>query len=219
MGRYPVELELGGRSALVVGLGPVGLRKAAGLAQAGARVVGVDPAAGGRAAAAPAGVEVRAEPYRPGHLEGMSLVVAAATAEVNRRVVADARRAGLWVSSASGPDVGDFAVPASWRSGPVLLTVSTSGASPALAARLRDRAAAALGPAAAGLAALLAELRPLARARVADPAARRRLLTDAADPRWLDLWVSDGPEAVRRALLRALDEAAASPPAGPTGTS
>jgi siroheme synthase (precorrin-2 oxidase/ferrochelatase) len=87
------------------------------------------------------------------------------------------------------------------------LSVSTSGASPALAAALRDRAAEVLGPAAAGLAALLAELRPLVRARVADSEMRRRLLTEWADPSWLDRWRSEGPEAVRRALLMRLDDA------------
>lgn len=201
---YPIELNLNGRTALVVGLGAVGRRKAEGLVAAGARVVGVDPEAGEREV--PPGVEARAEPYRAEHLSGVSLAFAAAPPEVNRRVVADARSAGVWVNSASDPAEGDFLVPAAWRDGPVLLTVSTGGASPALAAALRDRAVTALGPAAAGLAALLAELRPLVLARPLDPASRRRLLTAWADPRWLDLWTAEGPEAVRRALLAELGE-------------
>ena len=53
---YPIELDLTGRTALVVGLGAVGCRKAVGLVEAGARVVGVDP---GRIEI-PAGVELRA---------------------------------------------------------------------------------------------------------------------------------------------------------------
>jgi hypothetical protein len=65
-----------------------------------------------------------------------------------------------------------------------------------------------LGPAAGGFAALLAELRPLVLARLADPDARRRVLTSWADPRWLDLWQSDGPEAVRTALHAELEDAA-----------
>jgi siroheme synthase-like protein len=207
---YPIALDLRGRAVLVVGLGPVGRRKAVGLLAAGARVVGVDPAAGGAdwAQALPAAIEVRAEPYRAAHLEGMSLAFAAATAAVNRQVVADARRAGVWVCSASDPGAGDFTVPAVWREGPLTLTVATAGASPALARALRDRAVQALGPAAAGLATLLAELRGEVRARLDAPEARRRLLADWADPRWLDLWLRDGPEAVRQALVRALDEAA-----------
>jgi siroheme synthase-like protein len=164
----------------------------------------VDP--GGGDVARPEGIDVRAELYRPEHLEGASLAIAAATAPVNRRVVADARRASIWVSSASDPGEGDFTVPAVWRDGPLSLTVSTGGASPALAAALRDRAAAALGPAAGGLASLLAELRPLALTRRFDPATRRHILADWADPRWLELWTTAGPEAVRQELLRSLEE-------------
>lgn len=209
---YPIELDLNGRAVLVVGLGPVGRRKAKGLVAAGARVIGVDPAG----AVAVDGVEVRAEPYHADHLRGVCLAVAAGPAEVNRRVVADARAAGVWVNSAGGPGSGDFTLPAVWRDGGLTLTVATAGASPALAAALRDRAAGALGPAAAGLAATLAELRPEVFARVADPDARRRLLADWGDPRWLDLYAEGGAEAVRRAVRRAVEcgPPAADPPRG-----
>ncbi|WP_406698137.1 NAD(P)-dependent oxidoreductase [Singulisphaera sp. Ch08] len=204
MAGYPIELELRGKRVLVVGLGPVGRRKVAGLVAAGARVLVVDPAA--RVADLPVGVEICAESYRADHLQEMTLAFAAASAVVNRAVVADARRAGVWVGSASDPSEGDFAVPAVWRDGPLTLTVSTSGASPALAAVLRDRAARALGPAAAGLVALLAELRPEVLVRLENqPEGRRRVLADWADPRWLDLWLAEGPGAVRRALGERLE--------------
>lgn len=204
---YPIELELAGRPVLVVGLGAVGSRKVAGLVEAGAQVVGVDPSGAGPGM--PEGVVVRPEPYRAEHLRGMALAFAAATAEVNARVVADARRMGIWVNAAGGPEPGDFRVPAIWRDGPLLVAVSTGGASPALAARLRDRVAEALGSAAGGLASVLAELRPIALARLDDPEARRRLLADWADPARLHLWATEGPEAVRLALLEALREAEA----------
>jgi siroheme synthase-like protein len=207
---YMIELDLRGRTVLVVGLGAVGRRKAAGLVAAGARVLGVDPTLSD----ALAGVEVRAEPYCSAHLDGVRLVIAAAPPAVNRQVVDDARDRGIWVSSASDPDEGDFTIPAVWRSGPLLLSVSTSGASPALASALRDRAAEVLGPEAAGLAALLAELRPEVLTRLADrPDARRRLLAGWADPRWLDLWRTEGPESVHRALVRSVDEATGDDPA------
>jgi siroheme synthase-like protein len=215
---YPIELDLRGRRVLVVGLGAVGLRKAEGLATAGAHVIGVDPAPGERRAedvVSSPPIEIRREPYRAAHLKGVSLAIAAATAAVNSRVVADARRARIWVCSTSDPGAGDFTVPAVWRDGPLTLTVATAGASPALAVALRDRAVQALGPAAAGLAELLAELRGEVLARLASPAARRRLLADWADPRWLDRWLSDGPEAVRQTLLRALEEAVEQDRQGP----
>ncbi|MDR3639488.1 MAG: NAD(P)-dependent oxidoreductase, partial [Isosphaeraceae bacterium] len=81
---YPIELNLHGRTALVVGLGPVGRRKAAGLLAAGATVIGVDPVAGKLE-----GIDVQAEPYRAEHLCGVCLAFAAATDAVNRAVVRD----------------------------------------------------------------------------------------------------------------------------------
>ena len=198
---YPIELDLRGRRVLVVGLGRVGTRKASGLVEAGAFVVGVDP----RPDVAIPGVEHRPEEFRPEHFEGMSLAFAAATPGVNREVVEFAKRLGIWVNAASDPERGDFLVPATWRSGLVTLAVSTSGASPALAATLRDRAAEAMrgGPV---LAALLAEFRARAMARVAEPEARRRLLSDWGDGRWLAAIERDGPEAVRAAWQASLEE-------------
>jgi precorrin-2 dehydrogenase/sirohydrochlorin ferrochelatase len=202
MSGYPIELELRGRTVLVVGLGAVGRRKAAELLAAGARVIGVDPAV--PSAQLSGEIELRTESYRAEHLDGVALVFAAGPAALNRQVVADAKAAGLWVNSATDPVDGDFTVPAVWRSGGLLLTVSTAGASPALAAALRDRAASALGPAAPGLAATLIELRLLVRTRLTDPKARKWVLADWADPRWLDLWASGGPDAVRTELARIL---------------
>ncbi len=191
---YPIELDLRGRRVIVVGLGRVGMRKASGLVEAGAQVLGVDP----RPDVVIPGVEHRTEPFQPEHLEGMSLAFAAATPEVNREVVEFAKQQGIWVNAASEPEQGDFLVPASWRSGPVTLAVSTGGASPALAAALRDRAATTLTNAPA-LAALLAEIRPTVLEHVADPEARHRLLSELGSARWLDVLDRDGPDAVRGA--------------------
>jgi siroheme synthase-like protein len=205
---YPIELKLTGRTVLVVGLGPVGRRKAEALCAMGARVVGVDPAAGSLDPSLVESIELLSEPYRAEQLRGVSLVVAAGPPEVNRQVVADARQAGVWVCSTSDPDAGDFTIPAVWRSGPLMLTVSTSGASPAFAAALRDQAAAALGPAATGLTALVAELRPIVHERLPDPLARRRIMREWADPRWLSLWIDRGEGAVRQALWQRIKEEA-----------
>lgn len=200
---YPIALELAGRPVLVVGLGGVGRRKAAGLVEAGARVLAIDPAGG----EAPEGVTLRAEPYRAEHLSGISLAFAAAPPEVNRRVVADARAAGIWVNAASEPEAGDFRVPAVWRSGPILLGITTSGASPALAASLRDRAAEALGPAPALLAEALLAVRAEVRTREPDPVRRRLLFSGFDDPRWLVVAESGDAEALDRALRSWLRDA------------
>jgi precorrin-2 dehydrogenase / sirohydrochlorin ferrochelatase len=200
---YPIELDLAGKTALVVGLGTVGRRKALGLVEAGAHVIGVDPA--GASPGLPAAVDVRPEPYRAAHLQGVALAFASAPARVNRQVVRHARRLGVWVNSASDPNAGDFIVPAVGRMGLLTLTVSTSGASPALAVALRDRAVTALGLAAPELVSLLAELRATVLERIHDRAARRQVLSDWANPQWLDLWERDGPDAVRCALLKIIE--------------
>ncbi|RUL89378.1 precorrin-2 dehydrogenase/sirohydrochlorin ferrochelatase family protein [Tautonia sociabilis] len=203
---YPIILDLSGRRVAVVGLGAVGRRKALGLIEAGAKVVAIDPV--GFPGPPPPGLTILAEPYRTEHLEGALLAFASATPEVNRLVVADARRLGILVNAASDPTSGDFSLPAVHRDGPLLLAVSTGGAGPALAGSLRDRAAVALGPSASGMALLLAELRPLARSRIPNATTRRRLFRRWADPSWLDRWAADGPEAVRSLLIDSIDHAA-----------
>ncbi|WP_422927905.1 precorrin-2 dehydrogenase/sirohydrochlorin ferrochelatase family protein [Singulisphaera sp. PoT] len=209
MSGYPIELDLRGKTVLVVGLGNVGRRKAEGLIGTGARVIVVDPDPAGRDPVE--GAEILAEPYSAEHLRGVSLVLAAGPAPVNRQVVADARAAGIWVNTASDPDLGDFRIPAIWREGLVTVTASTSGASPALAAKLRDKAASAIGPEVVELAAFLSEIRPQVLERVGDPAVRRRLLADLAEPYWLELWTTVGAEAVLSRFREKLEEAAGSP--------
>jgi precorrin-2 dehydrogenase/sirohydrochlorin ferrochelatase len=139
---YPVFLDLTGRLAVVVGAGPVGTRKRIGLRAAGTlvRVVCLEPAA------AEEGVEWVTAAYDAAHLDGAFLAVAAATPEVNARVVADCRARGVLVCSASDPGTGDFITPAVHRLGPITLAVSTGGTAPGVAAALRDHLAAQLDP-------------------------------------------------------------------------
>lgn len=194
--RYPIELDLRDRRVLVVGLGRVGRRKVEGLFAAGAEILAVDPAP---SAEIPDGIEVRIEPYRADHLSRISLAFAAATPEVNQQVVLDSKNRGIWVNSASQSDQGDFFVPASWRDGPISLAVSTSGASPALSAALRDRAARAIDPGAVVLARVLIELRPEV-LKIPDPDVRRRILTSWNSSKWLKFANSEHPDSLRMAL-------------------
>jgi len=174
--RYPVSLDLLGAACLVVGGGPVAAARVRGLLEAGARVTVVAPEVGPEVGAltsagddpadpqggeTPAsGVSVETRPYRAGEAAGYRLVVAATgVPAVDAGVVADAHEGGVLVNLASGRSPGTIQLPAVHRAGPVTLTVSTGGASPALARWLRDRAAAALGPETAALAALVDEAR------------------------------------------------------------
>jgi siroheme synthase-like protein len=142
---YPVCLDVHGVVALVVGAGPVAARKVAGLAAAGAvvRVVAPDVSAA-MAIEVDAGrvASLERRPFRRSDLDGVRLVVTATGGDADREVAAAAGAAGVWVNAADRPDDCSFILPAIARNGSLSIAVSTDGASPALARRLRDRAAA-----------------------------------------------------------------------------
>jgi len=188
---YPIMLDVAGRRCVVVGAGPVGLRKAAGLARAGAavRVVAPGPPAG----AVPDGVEVVGEGYDRRHLAGATLVFAATgDAALNARIAADARAAGALVNAADQPADCDFFVPAVATDGDVVVAVGTGGTCPALAAALKRRLARALPPRVGEFAAALAAARKHVRANVPDPPRRARILKHLAADAGHDAFMSAG---------------------------
>ena len=85
-------------------------------------------------------VEVRRRPYREGDLEGAFLAfVATDRREVNAAVAREARERGIPVNVADDPSEGDFALPSTLRRGQLQVAVSTGGASPVLAQRIRRK--------------------------------------------------------------------------------
>jgi siroheme synthase-like protein len=103
---------------------------------------------------------VHERPYRRGDLEGAWLAMAATDdPAVNRAVRDDADRLRVWVNAADDPEACSFTLPAVVRQGPVMVTVSTAGHSPALASWIRGQLAAQLGPEVAVLAEWLSEAR------------------------------------------------------------
>jgi precorrin-2 dehydrogenase/sirohydrochlorin ferrochelatase len=198
---FPILLNLAGKRVVVVGGGAVGLRKLAALLEAGAAVRLIDPRT---PPALPPEVEHVAEAYRVEHLEGASLAFACATPEVNAQVVADSRERGIWVNAASAPEECDFALPAVVRRGQLTLTVSTGGASPALARRIRERWEAEFDAAFAEWVRVLAEVRREVLAKVADEGRRRELLDGFADWSWLARLRAEGADAVLAAMREAI---------------
>ena len=134
---YPVFFDLAGVPVLVVGGGPVALRKAIGLAEAGASITVIAPAITEGLTEIATRVEQRT--YASGDVVGYQLVLTATDdPAVNAAVAADATAHQIWVNSADDPDNCTFILPAVARRGPITVAVSTGGASPALAGRLRD---------------------------------------------------------------------------------
>jgi len=147
----PLFLNVTGRPVALVGGGRVAAGKLQQLLAAGARVIVVAPAicdairtqaasveASRDDAGAPAGVELRERPFTPSDLDGMWLVVAAATPEVNRSVAeaADARR--LFVNAVDDPANATAYLSGVVRRDGVTLAISTSGDAPALTSLLRE---------------------------------------------------------------------------------
>jgi siroheme synthase-like protein len=159
---YMACLDLEERSCLVVGGGAVGVEKALGLLDCGARVTVVAPHAAPELRDLP--VEWLERPYETSDLDGRFLVLAATeNTDVNRRVHADAEARSLLCNVADVPDLCNFILPAVHREGPIAIAVSTGGASPALAQRIRGDIAVEIGPEYAELARRLQALRPWAK--------------------------------------------------------
>lgn len=206
----PLFVNVRERLAVVVGGGAVGRRKMAALlrAQAHVRLVCLEP----RPADCPPPVEWLTEPYEPRHLHGATLVLAAATAEVNQRVTADARQLGLWVNAATQPEQSDFFLPSVLHRGELVIAVGTGGAAPALARAVRLLLESQLDEAFTHWVALLAELRPLIHQQIADPQQRSQLMAQLCHNNWLDQLRHHDPATVRHAMLAAITAAAEPPP-------
>jgi precorrin-2 dehydrogenase/sirohydrochlorin ferrochelatase len=156
---FPILLNLENRLCVVVGGGAVGLRKVRSLLEAGARVrlIAPEPAAPVKDLE---NVETVRRCYRRGDLKGAFLAFAATDdREVNAAVLREARETDVLANLADAPADGDFTLPALLRRGDLTVSVSTGGRSPALAALVRDRLNAALGPEWAAVVEIAAALR------------------------------------------------------------
>ena len=135
---YPIFLDLSGRRCVVVGGGKVAGRKARKLLQARARVVVISPEI--EAELESVAVEVHRRPYAEGDLEGAYLAFAATDSRgVNAAVAREAKERGIPVNVADRPSDGDFALPSTLRRGALQVAVSTGGASPTLARKIKDK--------------------------------------------------------------------------------
>lgn len=154
---YIACLDLTGRRVVVVGSGPMADEKVAGLRACGAEVE-----------------QVTEEAYSHPVLDNAYLVIAATSDDsLDRAIFDEAERRSMLVNVADVPDLCNFILPAITRRGPLAVAISTSGASPALAKRMRAEAAEMFDDAYARLAEILDGLRPWAKENLFDYDARR----------------------------------------------
>ncbi|MDB5108580.1 MAG: siroheme synthase [Candidatus Binatus sp.] len=140
MGYLPIFLDLSGRRCVVVGGGEVSARKVEALLEAGAEVVVVSPhmVASLTTLAEHGKISHLARPYRRGDLQGCALAYAATNDDgVHREIANEARELGVALNVVDVPELCTFIAPAVMRQGALQIAVSTGGASPAFARRIR----------------------------------------------------------------------------------
>lgn len=178
---YPVFLNVRDRDCLVVGGGRVGARKAATLCRCGARVTVVSPDVSESLLRDP-GIRCRDKGYEATDLDGMFLVFAATdSAALNRQVQSDAVDRNILCNSADTPDQGDFILPAVVEQGDLVCAVSTSGASPALARKIRQDLAGHFGPEYATFLTLMKAVRKKLLAAGHDPDGHKKIFNALID--------------------------------------
>jgi precorrin-2 dehydrogenase/sirohydrochlorin ferrochelatase len=159
---YIACLRLSGRKCLVVGGGDVGLEKIEGLLACDGEVVLVAPDACEevRALAEEGSIEWVRRRFEPADLEGKFMAIAATDdTDVNISVYDAAEARAMLVNVVDVPSLCNFILPAIVRTGPLAIAISTAGASPALAKRMKREVAALFGDSYAELAEVLNEVR------------------------------------------------------------
>ncbi len=212
---YIACLKLSGppaRRCVVVGGGEIGLEKVEGLLACDGAVTLIAPEA------EPALQEYAREgsivwerrPYAgPADLEGVFMAIAATDdTDVNISVYDDAERRAMLVNVVNVPPLCNFILPAIVRTGPLAIAISTAGASPALAKRMKREIAAAYGEPYARLAVLLNEVRGWAKSTLPTYQDRKELFESVVNgvPDPIELLRANDEPAVRELIARAQRE-------------
>ncbi|MBO0767356.1 MAG: bifunctional precorrin-2 dehydrogenase/sirohydrochlorin ferrochelatase [Solirubrobacterales bacterium] len=199
---YIACLKLKGRRALVVGGGEVGLEKVEGLLACDAGVTLVAPRAvpALEQLAAEGSITFHQREYEPADLDGHLIAIAATDdTDMNIRVFNDAEQRAMLVNVVDVPPLCNFILPAIVRTGPLAVAISTAGASPALAKRMKAEIAEAFGEPYADLAVLLNDARGWAKATLPTYQERKEFFEGIVngDPDPIELLRAGNPEAVR----------------------
>jgi precorrin-2 dehydrogenase/sirohydrochlorin ferrochelatase len=197
---YIACLKLTGRRCVVVGGGAIGLEKVDGLLACEGRVVLISPRAVPELEelAAEGSIEWVRREYETADLEATFIAIAATEdTDINIRVYEDAERRAMLVNIVDVPPLCNFILPAIVRTGPLAIAISTAGASPALAKRIKAQVAEEYGEPYARLAVLLNDVRGWAKGTLPTYQDRKAFFEGI---------VNGEPDPI--ALLRAGDEAA-----------
>jgi precorrin-2 dehydrogenase/sirohydrochlorin ferrochelatase len=145
---YPVFMDIKDKDCLVVGGGSVGMRKAAMLVKCGAKVKVLSKQFSDKFADLQTGtIDFKKKDYEKKDISGMFFVFAATdNYDVNQKIRNDAAKLGILCNIADSSDKSDFILPSIVERGDLVIAVSTSGSSPAMAKKVRLELEQSFGP-------------------------------------------------------------------------
>jgi uroporphyrin-III C-methyltransferase/precorrin-2 dehydrogenase/sirohydrochlorin ferrochelatase len=208
---FPAFLNLEGRPCLLVGGGTVATRKAELLLAAGAKLTVVAPDLSPELARhlAAGRITHRGGRFRREYLDGQWLVVNATDdPDVAGEVFDAANDAGIFCNSVDDKARCTYITPAIIDRNPVVVAVSTGGAAPLLARKIRAQIEAVLPARLGRLAALAAEWRDRVRHRISDFLGRRRFWEEVFDGAVSDEMLAGRSQSARRGFVSLLEDSA-----------
>jgi uroporphyrin-III C-methyltransferase/precorrin-2 dehydrogenase/sirohydrochlorin ferrochelatase len=217
---FPLFADLRDRRVLVVGGGAVAERKTRLLLDAGADVTVVAPEfhpplqqmAGEDRDESPGSLVLLHDAFRPEHLDGVVLAVAATDdAAVNAAVAAAGRERNVLVNVVDVAELSSFIVPAIVDRSPLVIAISSGGVAPVLARHVRERIESLIDGSVGRLAGLLERWRARIKQQLPDVSSRRLFYERVLRGRVADLVRVRDERAAERELERALGRRDAMP--------
>lgn len=159
---YPIFLNIKGKRCVVIGGGEVALRKVKMLLECEADITVISPEFHQEISRLSKEKEIHLiqREYKAGDVkDAMIAIVCTDMKKVNRKVVDEAKKAGVLVNVADNPESSDFITPSFFRRGNLTVAVSTAGVSPALARKIRTKLEKDFGEEYASLLSLIGEVR------------------------------------------------------------
>jgi precorrin-2 dehydrogenase/sirohydrochlorin ferrochelatase len=206
---YPINLDIQNRNCLVVGGGSVGARKAITLLSCGAVITVISPQATEelQKLATAGSITLRKRGYRSADLDGIFLVIGATDDEtLNRQVSTDAESRNILCNIADRPAVCNFILPSVIHRGDLVVTISTSGKSPALAKKLRKDLESQFGEEYVDLLNLMGAIREKLLRQAHEPEAHKHLFNQLLDNGLLEMIRKGRKEDINRLLVNTLGE-------------
>ena len=204
---YPVHLDIQNRNCLVVGGGSVGTRKVITLLSCGAAVTVISPQASEelQELATIGSITLRKRGYRSADLDGIFLVIGATDDEtLNRQISTAAESRNILCNIADRPAVCSFILPSIVHRGDLVITISTSGKSPAFAKKLRKDLERQFGDEYANLLELMGAIRDKLLRQAHEPEAHKHLFNQLIDRGLLEMIREGRKEDINRLLENTL---------------